>query len=216
MGAFAKKNVGKIRFENKKEIHTVMPLLSFIWRKMTICTGFSKKIILLSILSLSVFGMMWCTSNKIVEKGNTVTVDYVGKLQDGTVFDTSIESVAKESGKYQSGRNYTEGLSFEVGAGQMIAGFDKGVEWMKVGETKTVEIPAKEAYGERDEAKLITVPKDQITWANQYDVGMQVMSQNGQTFKVYKVNANDIVFDANHELAGKTLVFDITVKSVQK
>jgi FKBP-type peptidyl-prolyl cis-trans isomerase 2 len=87
---------------------------------------------------------------------------------------------------------------------------------MKVGETKTVEIAAKDAYGERDETKLITVPKDQIPDADKYEVGMQVMSQNGQTFKVYKLNKDDVVFDANHELAGKTLIFDITVKSVSK
>jgi len=159
--------------------------------------------------------MMWCSSGKIVEKWNTVTVDYVGKLKDGTIFDTSIESVAKESGKYQTGRDYTQGLSFTVGAGQMIAGFDKGVEWMKVGETKTVEIPAKDAYGERSESRLLTVPKTQIPQADQYQVGMQVMSQNGQTFKVYKVEKDTIIFDANHELAGKTLIFDITVKSVK-
>lgn len=156
------------------------------------------------------------SNGEIVEKWATVTVDYVGRLDEETVFDTSVESIAKACGKYQSGRNYSEGLSFNVGAGQMIAGFDKGVESMKVGETKTVEIDAKDAYGERDETKLITMPKDQIPDADQYQVGMQVMSQYGQTFKVYKVNQNDIVFDANHELAGKTLIFDITVKSVQK
>ncbi len=156
------------------------------------------------------------SNGEVVEKGNTVTVDYVGRLDEETVFDTSVESIAKACGKYTSGRNYSEGLSFEVGAGQMIAGFDKGVEWMKVGETKTVEIAAKDAYGERDEKNLITMPKDQIPDADQYQVGMQVMSQYGQTFKVYKVNDDSIVFDANHELAGKTLIFDITIKSVQK
>lgn len=153
---------------------------------------------------------------EVVAKWNTVTVDYVGRLDEQTVFDTSVESIAKACGKYQSGRNYSEGLSFSVGAGQMIAGFDKGVEWMKVGETKTVEIAAKDAYGERDEKKLLTVPKTQIPEADQYKVGMQVMSQNGQPFKVYKVDADNITFDANHELAGKTLIFDITVKKVQK
>lgn len=156
------------------------------------------------------------SNGEVVAKGNTVTVDYVGRLDEQTVFDTSVESIAKACGKYQSGRNYTEGLAFAVGAGQMIAGFDKGVEGMKVGETKTVEIAAKDAYGERDEKKLLTVPKTQIPEADQYQVGMQVMSQNGQTFKVYKVEKDNIIFDANHELAGKTLIFDITVKSVKK
>jgi len=87
---------------------------------------------------------------------------------------------------------------------------------MKVGETKTIEIAPKDAYGERDKSKLVTIAKDQIPQADQYKVGMQVMAQNGQVFKVYKVEDKDIVFDANHELAGKTLIFDITVKSVQK
>lgn len=156
------------------------------------------------------------SNGDVVAKGNTVTVDYVGRLDEQTVFDTSVESVAKACGKYATGRNYSEGLSFSVGAGQMIAGFDKGVEGMKVGETKTVEIAAKDAYGERDEKKLITMPKAQVPDADKYEVGTQVMSSYGQTFKVYKITDTDIVFDANHELAGKTLIFDITVKSVQK
>lgn len=98
----------------------------------------------------------------------------------------------------------------------MIAGFDQGVLGMKIGETKTVTIEPKDAYGERDEKKLITVPKTQIPDADTYEVGMQVMTQNRQVFKVYKVEKDDIIFDANHELAGKTLIFDITVKSVKK
>ncbi len=97
----------------------------------------------------------------------------------------------------------------------MIAGFDQGVIGMKIGETKTVTIEPKDAYGERDEKKLITMPKKDIPDADQYQVGMQVMSSYGQVFKVYEVKQDEIVFDANHELAGKTLVFDITIKSVK-
>ena len=87
---------------------------------------------------------------------------------------------------------------------------------MKVGETKTIEIAPQDAYGERDKSRLISMAKDQIPNAEQYQVGMQVMSSYGQTFKVYQVNEKEIVFDTNHELAGKTLIFDITIKNIQK
>ena len=97
----------------------------------------------------------------------------------------------------------------------MIAGFDKGVEGMKVGETKTVTLPPEEAYGARSEKNLITITKDNIPEANKYKIGDKVMSAYGQTFTVYKINDKDIVFDANHELAGKTLIFDITIKSIK-
>ena len=156
------------------------------------------------------------TNGEVVAKGNTATVDYVGRLDEQTVFDTSVESIAKACGKYASGRNYNEGLSFGVGAGQMIAGFDKGVEWMKVGETKTITIPAKDAYGERSEKNLIKVPRDQVPNPDQLQKGMKLMSSNGQAFTVYAIDTKEVTLDANHELAGKTLIFDITVKSVKK
>lgn len=98
----------------------------------------------------------------------------------------------------------------------MIAGFDKGVEDMKVGETKTITIPAKEAYGERSEANMIKVPREQVPNVDQLEKGMKLMSSNGQTFTVYAIDSKEVTLDANHELAGKTLIFDITIKSVQK
>jgi FKBP-type peptidyl-prolyl cis-trans isomerase 2 len=115
-----------------------------------------------------------------------------------------------------TGRNYSEGLSFTVGAGQMIAGFDKGVVGMKVGETKTVTLPPKDAYGERSEANLVKVPREQIPSSGTLEKGMKLMSSNGQTFTVYAIDKNEVTLDANPELAGKTLVFDITVKSIKK
>ena len=208
--------------------------------------GKMKKFISISILSFLIVWLMWCSTKKpqettntatnsckeaisayldqtqkstkwkIVEKWNTVTVDYIGRLDKETVFDTSIELVAKACGKYTAGRNYNEGLSFEVGAGQMIAGFDKAVEWMNIGQTKTIHIEASEAYGERSEKNLVKVPREQIPENEKLEKWMKLMASNGQPFTVYELSDKEVTLDANHDLAGKTLIFDITIKNIQK
>lgn len=152
---------------------------------------------------------------KTVNKGHTVTVHYIGRLDEETVFDTSVEEIAKACGKYMSGRNYNEWLTFNVGAGQMIAGFDKGVKGMKIWQTKTIHIEAQEAYGERNEANVIKVPREQIPDSDQLKKWMKVYASNGQPFTVYEVNDKEITLDANHELAGKKLIFDITVIDIK-
>ena len=149
-----------------------------------------------------------------IKKWHKVTVHYIGRLDDETVFDTSVEEVAKACGKYATGRDYSQWLSFEVGAGQMIAGFDKGVEGMTIGQTKTIHIEASEAYGERSEANIIKVPRTQIPNADQLKKWMKVYASNGQPFTVYDVNDQEITLDANHELAGKKLIFDITIQAI--
>ncbi len=150
-----------------------------------------------------------------VASGNNIVVDYIGRLADGTVFDTSVESVAQACGKYNPGRDYTSWLPFQVGAWQMIAGFDNGVVGMKLGQTKTITIPAKDAYGERSKDKLITVDKSQVPNADQYKKGTQVMTDYGQVFTVYDITDTSVIFDGNHELAGKDLTFDITIKAIK-
>jgi len=100
------------------------------------------------------------SSNKtVVSSGDTVSVDYVGRLEDGTIFDSSIEEYAKKATNYSSGRTY-EPLSFKVGAGQMIKGFDAGVVGMKLGEKKTLTIAPADAYGEA--YKEESVPKQYL------------------------------------------------------
>lgn len=149
-----------------------------------------------------------------VKPWDQVVVDYIGRLDDGTVFDTSVESVAQACGKYAAWRDYSAGLPFTVWAGQMIAWFDKGVVDMKLGQTKTIKIPAIEAYGERDEANLIPIPKSSFSGADTLQPGEQVMTSMGQAFTVYQVEEENIILDANPPLAGKDLIFDITIKSI--
>jgi FKBP-type peptidyl-prolyl cis-trans isomerase 2 len=93
-------------------------------------------------------------TSKTVQVGDTVDVNYIGKLADGRVFDTSLYDVAINNALYPKSvsfalrpqANYTT-LSFTVGAGQLISGFDTGVVGMVVGQTKTLVIPPERAYG---------------------------------------------------------------------
>ena len=102
-------------------------------------------------------------SDDVVAVGQTIKVNYIGKLLDGRVFDTSLITVANDDAAYpktlsftkRSNSSYTP-LSFEVGAGSMIAGFDAAVVGMKVGESKTVTLTPDEAYGDMDPSKLVT------------------------------------------------------------
>ncbi|MDQ1343853.1 MAG: hypothetical protein QG650_573 [Patescibacteria group bacterium] len=95
------------------------------------------------------------TETRIVKAGDTVAVDYLGKLEDGTVFDTSIKSEAEKAGKLNAGRDYAP-LLFTVGAGQMIKGFDQGVVGMKVGEKKTLRIAPEDAYGTKGTEEIVS------------------------------------------------------------
>lgn len=138
-----------------------------------------------------------------VENNNTVKVHYTGKLNDGTVFDSS------------EGR---EPLQFTVGGGQMIPGFEKAVMGMELNETKTVTIPAAEAYGPSSDEMKHEVPKSQLPGEMVPEVGMDLLSKSPDgremVVKIVEVRAESIVIDANHPLAGKDLVFDITVVEV--
>ncbi len=156
--------------------------------------------------------MQW--QGTAVKATDAIVVDYIGRLEDGTVFDTSIKDVAVACGKYASGRNYDEGLAFTVGAGQMIAGFDKGVVDMKLGQTKSITIPAAEAYGERSEKNIYPIQKKDFPQSEGLTVGAKVQTSYGQVLTVSKIEWDTIYLDGNHELAVKDLIFDITIKKI--
>jgi len=155
-----------------------------------------------SIKALAAFGALrpLCTSASpsVIEEGMKVAVHYTGKLQSGEVFDSS------------EGR---DPLEFEVGAGQMIMGFDAAVHGMSVGEKKTVTLPAEMAYGERRDELVGEVEAERLP-EGAAEVGSKLRLQNGMTATVTAVNGDKCTLDANHDLAGKTLVFDIEIVSV--
>ncbi len=153
----------------------------------------------------------WKWSKK-VKKWSNIAVHYIWRLNDSEVFDTSVEDVAKACDKYHPSRDYEKWLSFTVWAGQMIAGFDKWVEWMKVWQSKTITIPAKEAYGEWSKENIVELDRTQVP--GDFKKWDQLMSEMWQTFVVYDIDEKTITLDANHELAGKDLIFDITIISI--
>jgi peptidylprolyl isomerase len=132
------------------------------------------------------------------KKGDTVKVHYTGKLDDGTVFDSS------------QGR---EPLEFTIGQGQVIPGFEEAVTGMTPGEAKTTQIPVDKAYGPRHEEMVMEVPRTQFPADIEPEIGqkLQVGMQSGQTVVVTitEVKEDSITLDANPPLAGKDLIFDI-------
>jgi FKBP-type peptidyl-prolyl cis-trans isomerase 2 len=174
-----------------------------------------KKTLLFSLILLSGIFLVAC-DNKSVKVWDNITVDYVWRLEDWTVFDTSIESVAKENWKYVEGRDYTEWLTFEVWAWQMIKWFDDWVVGMKIWQTKTVKFWPDEWYGQYDESLIMTISTEEAGDVSQLSEWDTVYVWAWYPAKIIKITDQEVTFDMNHELAGKDLIFDITLKSINE
>lgn len=141
----------------------------------------------------------------MVETGAMVHVHYKGTLDDGTMFDSS------------EGR---DPLTFTVGSGMVIPGFDNAVKEMEIGETKMVHIPCEEAYGAYREEAIQHQPLSLIPNADQLPVGKTIYFQGPDAqpipAKVLKIENDEAYFDFNHELAGKNLNFELTLVSIDE
>lgn len=137
------------------------------------------------------------------KNGDTVRVNYTGKLTDGTVFDSSADR---------------DPLQFTVGAGQVIPGFDNAVVGMNEGDKKSVEVSAEEAYGNRRDDLLVSVDRKEFPNDLEPQVGqrLQAKTSEGNTtvVKVAKVEDDSVTLDANHPLAGEKLAFDIELVQI--
>lgn len=139
-----------------------------------------------------------------VKENDTVKVHYTGKLGNGEVFDSSVDR---------------EPMEFQVGKGQLIPGFEKGIVDMKVNEKKTIVIPSEEAYGAPREELVQEVPNDRLPPEIKPEVGMGLVSTTpeGQEIQlvVKEVKDEAIVVDGNHPLAGQELTFDVEVIEIK-
>jgi len=164
-------------------------------------------VILLGIFLLGAILISGCNADQNAEQaqnGDVVEVDYTGTLENGTVFDTS------------EGR---DPLRFTLGEGQMIPGFEQAVLGMKVGESKTVTIPADEAYGPHRDDMVQVIDREELTNIPNPEVGQQLYgSQPGGgtiTGTITNVTDTTITVDFNHHLAGKDLTFEIELMSIE-
>ncbi len=137
------------------------------------------------------------------KKGDLVKVHYTGKLTSGDQFDSSAGGSP---------------LEFTVGAGQMIPGFDEAIPGMNIGEKKTITISPEKGYGEKLEEAIIEFPKTNIPADMKLEPGtkLQLRNEAGQPIPVIVTEIKDdtVILDANHEFAGKELIFDIELVEI--
>ena len=140
---------------------------------------------------------------KKAKKGDKIKVHYTGKFKDGTVFDSSRER---------------DPLEFTIGAGQLIKGFDAAVRGMEIGEQKTVEISSENGYGKKARSLITLVKKAEFPDGITPTVGLQLQTEdtNGSpvNMRVTKIEGDDVTLDANHPLAGRTLIFEMELMEI--
>ena len=140
---------------------------------------------------------------KIVDVNSSVTVNYTGKLEDGSIFDSSLTE----------GR---EPLAATLGKGSLIPGFERGLIGMKEGDKKTIEIMCDDAYGSIKEDLVVEVPKDKVPENVSEGQMLQTMTPQGpMNVIVREVKEEVVIIDGNHPLSGKNLIFDLELISVE-
>jgi len=139
----------------------------------------------------------------IAKKGDTVRVHYTGKLEDGTVFDTSEDGASME---------------FKVGSGELLKAFEKAVIGMSIGDKKTIKIPMEEAYGPRKEEMVFEYDRARAPENFDAEIGqqLQMYRADGKPVNITVIAKSEKSFtmDCNHALAGKDLIFDVRLEEI--
>lgn len=138
------------------------------------------------------------------KQGDTVKVHYTGKLEDGSVFETSHDR---------------QPLQFTIGKGEVIPGVEQAVTGMNIGESKTATLPLEEAYGPHRDDMVVTVNREQLPPDFKPEVGqrLEITQKNNEIILVTVTDSSDssVTLDANHPLAGKKLTFELELVGVE-
>lgn len=138
----------------------------------------------------------------MIQEGNKVKLHYIGKLENGTVFDSSVERDVP--------------LEVTIGQKKLISGFENGIIGMSVGEKKDIKISPEEGYGLVREDMILTIPKSNVPDGVEVGGQLQTTDKNGNliAFIVREVRDNEVVVDANHPLAGKVMNFSVEILEI--
>jgi FKBP-type peptidyl-prolyl cis-trans isomerase 2 len=152
-----------------------------------------------------------------ISEGDTVTMEYTGRRTDGSVFDTSREAVAEESGLADDAPDREYGpITVEIGAGRLIEGVEEAVIGHEEGDEISVEVPPEKGYGHPSDDQI--VEEDATEFAEMVGedpaVGTYVETREGAMGEVVAVDDENVRIDFNHQLAGETLEFDVEVVDV--
>ncbi|MFC7058828.1 FKBP-type peptidyl-prolyl cis-trans isomerase [Halovenus salina] len=153
-----------------------------------------------------------------IDIGDSVTIEYTGRLDDETVFDTSRQSVAEETGlvEAQPDREYAP-LTVDIGDEQVIEGLEEGLIGLEAGQTETLTIPPEKAYGEPSEDNIQEFETDalrEMLGGQTPEEGSYLEAENGSQGEVVHVDEEVVRVDFNPGLAGETLTFEVDIIDV--
>ncbi len=138
-----------------------------------------------------------------VKTGDTIRIHYTGRLEDGTVFDSSAGGAS---------------LELTIGKGEFIAGLEEGVIGMKPGDVKTIFMACDKAYGEHQSERVFLFHRNRLPDDFHAEIGqqMQMYRADGMPVNVTVVAKSDegYTMDCNHPLAGKNLIFEVTLEEI--
>lgn len=153
-----------------------------------------------------------------VSRGDTVTVEYVGRTADGTVFDTSRESVATDEELDHHPERAYEPLTVEIGDSQIIEGLEEGLIGLEAGDETTVDVPPEDGYGSHTEDRVVSYDAHEfreMVEGHEPGVGLEVRTADGLSGTVVAVDDDVVRVDFNYDLAGEHLEFEVEVLAVE-
>jgi peptidylprolyl isomerase len=153
-----------------------------------------------------------------IQEGDSVTISFIGRLDDGTIFDTTNEALAEAEGLDEENpdRDF-QPLKLTIGNGRVIEGLEAELKGMEAGDQKTLRIPPDKAYGAYKEDRVVGYDRDEfeeMIGDLELREGFKVETEDGLPGRVIDIGPEVVTVDFNHELAGELLEFEIEILSV--